>query len=70
MTVKKDGMRFEGYRGSWYQIDERIIAGDRIILWESEQYGDEIPHMISDSRGNILLSEAYELSDIEYINQF
>lgn len=65
--MTKDNMRFAGVKGTWYQIDEMFHNSQRVILWEHETYGDEVPHIITDDKGNILMKDAYEITDIKYL---
>ena len=66
--MKRENMRFKGFKGSWYQIDEMYHNSQRVILWENEQLGDEIPNIITDDMGNILVPAAYEITDIKYLD--
>lgn len=45
--------KFEGFRGTWYAIDSQHFYdkkrnGRVFILWEHEQYGDEVPHILTE----------------------
>lgn len=45
--------KFEHYIGTWYAIDAQFVYdknyNSRIfILWESEQYGDEAGHILTE----------------------
>ena len=39
-----ENIRIEGRTGTWYEIDRN----DRYILFESEEYGDEAGHILTD----------------------
>ena len=55
-----DGIRIDGYRGSWYVIDKmRLSNYDQsitfpVFLLESEQQGDEWPGLIVTKFGDVL----------------
>lgn len=39
--MKREGIKVENRRGTWYIIDERVVYGMPVYLLESEIWGDE-----------------------------
>lgn len=46
--MKKENLKIDGYRGTWYVIEEYLFNGEYYYELESEQDGDECPWIIVD----------------------
>jgi hypothetical protein len=46
--MKKENVRIDGLRGTWYMFDSYTGADGTYYLWESEQYGDDVPAVLTD----------------------
>lgn len=58
--MKKDGIKVEGHRGTWYVIDEMVDDKyGRIYLLEHETYGDMAASVIVDGNGKLLLEDVW-----------
>jgi hypothetical protein len=57
--MKKEGIRVEGHRGTWYVIDEAEYDGRKLYLLEHERYGDEAACVIVDEGGNLILEDVW-----------
>lgn len=65
--MKREGIRVEGHRGTWYVIDEGYHNGRKVYLLEHETYGDEAASVIIDSKGNLLLEDVWNgLEELDY----
>lgn len=65
--MKREGIRVEGHRGTWYVIDEGYHNGRKVYLLEHETYGDEAASVIVDSKGNLLLEDVWNgLEELDY----
>ena len=53
--MKKDGIKVKGHHGTWYVIDERNYAGEKIYLLEHEIHGDEALCVAINEAGEVLL---------------
>ena len=56
----KENIRVEGYRGTWYVIDEAVRDGRRYYLLESEKWGDEAPNLLTDAEMNVIADDMYD----------
>lgn len=54
--MKKENLKIDGYRGTWYVIDECWFKGQYYYQLESEQDGDECPWIIVDKDFKIVKS--------------
>ena len=52
--MKKENLKIDGYRGTWYVIDEWWFKGQYYYQLESEQWGDECAWIIVDKDFNIV----------------
>jgi hypothetical protein len=57
--MKKDGIKANGHRGTWYVISERIYNGEKVYLLEHETYGEDAPHIIVNGDGDIVLEDVH-----------
>lgn len=65
--MKREGIRVEGHRGTWYVIDEGYHNGRKVYLLEHETYGDEAASVIIDSKGKLLLEDVWNgLEELDY----
>lgn len=53
----KNNIRIDGYVGTWYEIDAENFDGVTLYLLESEQYGDEVCHLIVNEANEVLLDD-------------
>lgn len=56
----KENIKVEGYRGTWYVIDETVRDGRKYYLLESEKWGDEAPHLLVDAKMNVIADDMYD----------
>lgn len=54
-----DGIKIQGYIGTWYTIGTQVTDHSLYLLLEHEEYGDEAEHLIIDHTGNFILDEVY-----------
>lgn len=65
--MKKDNVKLTGLIGTWYLVGEKIIRGEKTYIWESEEYGGDAPHTVTDEKNRVLFTEEYNgFSDYEY----
>ena len=62
-TMKKENIRIEGHRGTWYIVGEEVIQGNKVYEVESEVWGDEAAHLIVNEDMEVLLDEVYNSFD-------
>lgn len=55
----KNNIRVKGHIGTWYVIDSCIMLGARYYLLEHEDYGDEVPCIIIDTKDRVVLEDVY-----------
>lgn len=55
--MKRTGIKIEGYKGTWYIIDESVADIGNIYLLESEQWGEDVASLIVDKDYNIILED-------------
>lgn len=47
--MKREHVKLQGMKGTWYVIDaHQVSGGTTFYLWESEQYGDGYPCVLTD----------------------
>ena len=63
----KDGIRFPGFRGTWYRVDREEIDGVTFELFESEVWGDEAAGIIATEDGKVVHPEAW--NGLEDLNE-
>lgn len=62
---KKDGIRFPGFRGTWYRFDSETIGGVTFEAYESEVWGDEVSDIIATEDGHVVHPDAWNgLADL------
>lgn len=61
--MKKEHIKIEGHRGTWYVVGEEVILGVVVYELESEQWGDEAAHLIVNEKLEILLDEVWNSFD-------
>lgn len=54
-----DGIKIQGYIGTWYTIGTQVTDHSLYLLLEHEEYGDEAEHLIIDHTGNFILDGVY-----------
>jgi len=65
---KRDGIKIEGMKGSWYVIDESTWNDEVIYLLESEQHGDETACIIVNENLKLIAVDVWDgFSDLENI---
>ena len=57
--MKKENIKLNNIKGTWYVIDEVWYNSQKVYLLESEQLGDEVPCIITDKNFNIIKLNAY-----------
>lgn len=57
--AKREGIKVESHRGTWYVIDEKDYDGQTLYLLEHETYGDEAASIIIDDDGNLILEDVW-----------
>jgi hypothetical protein len=56
--MEKDGIKVDGYIGTWYVIDEKVYEGiGKVLLLEHETYGDSAACVIIREEDGFLLEE-------------
>ena len=55
-TMKREGIKVEGHRGTWYVIDEVVYEGNTYYLLEHETYGEDADHIAIDANGYNIFS--------------
>lgn len=58
--IKKEHIKIEGHKGTWYEIDNASYYGKTLYLMESEVYGDEAPCIIINNDNEIMAQEIYD----------
>jgi hypothetical protein len=48
--MKKEDVRIDGLKGTWYMIDSYVGADCTYYLWESEQYGEDRGAVLTDEQ--------------------
>lgn len=59
MTIQKEHIKVDGYRGRWYVIDQIITGKGKFYLLEHEVYGDETCALVVDANFNFI-AETYD----------
>lgn len=80
--IKQNGIKLSMYKGTWYVISSAVITNSSKVLYllESEQYGDEVGHVIINEDYTVLLDgvvngfldylESFEEDVKLYVEQF
>lgn len=64
---KQDNVKLTGLKGTWYSVGEKFINGELFTIWESEIWGDEAPHSITNEKGLVVFTEEHNwFEDYEY----
>ena len=53
---KTEGITLRDYGGTWYIIDAGFYNGKRVFLLESEEDGDDVPAVIVDKDGRVVMN--------------
>ena len=56
---KREHITVKDYLGKWYVIDEMETGGEMLYLLEHETYGDEVPCVIVNADGNLVLDDVW-----------
>lgn len=56
---RREGIKVEGHRGTWYVIDEREYDGETLYLLEHETYGDSAANIIVDESGDLVMDDIW-----------
>lgn len=60
-----ENLRIQGYKGTWYVIDECFYNGKKYYMLESEIWGDEVPALIVNSDMNIVIDNmGFKIDDV------
>lgn len=54
--VKTEGVHILGYSGTWSSIDQRIICGAMYYLMESDLFGEDMYHIITNDSGRCVMT--------------
>lgn len=57
--VGSDAIKIDGWRGTWYVIDEKEVNGEMLYLLEHEQYGDETESLIINQDKDVILDDVW-----------
>ena len=67
----KKNIKIEGYKGTWYTIEEGYHLGNKVYLLESETYGDETACIIVNNQGRVILDDVWNgFEDLEELENF
>lgn len=67
--IKKEGLKVEGHKGTWYVIDEGYYKGKRVYLLEHEQYGEDAACLIVNKDLEILMDDVWNgLEDLDLLD--
>ena len=60
IKMKTENMKLDGMKGTWCFINayHSSINGS-FYLWESEQYGEDVPAVLTDDKMRVLDTECY-----------
>lgn len=62
-----DKISVQGYKGTWYVIDNCERNGDKYFLLEHEKYGDETACLIVDEKGELVVEDVWNgFDDLDY----
>ena len=59
VIARREGIKLQNYKGTWYVIDEKEYDGETLYLVESEVYGDERAAMVINNDLEVLFDEAW-----------
>lgn len=57
--MDRKNIKINGFKDTWYIIDESFHNGKQVYLLESEKYGEDIPSIIVDKNFNIIKLNVY-----------
>lgn len=71
INEKSDNLRVEGHIGTWYVISSINYHGKTYYLLESEQYGEDAPHIAIRQDGSLFLDDIHNGTDdiYEYLQE-
>lgn len=65
---KRDGIKIEGHKGTWYVIDEIFYNNTKVFLLEHEIHGEDANNLIIDGDLNILVEDVTDgFDDLIYV---
>jgi len=70
LDFSMDAVEIDGHTGTWYLIDTASHNGTVYYLWESEIYGEDAGHIITDGTMNVIIDEAYNKIKLELEEYF
>lgn len=56
---KRDNIKVDGHKGTWYVVDEAIVDGRAVYLLEHEQYGEDAACLIVDDNLTVLMDDVW-----------
>lgn len=66
INKKSDGIKIEGYRGTWYVIAKAQSENGPIFLLEHETYGEDAAALIVDEHGKVIADNVWNgFSDLD-----
>lgn len=61
-----ENIHVQSHIGTWYSIDHKVYGDRLFLLLESETFGDEVPCIIIDLEGNLVLEDVFNgFDDLE-----
>ena len=67
--MEKEGIKIEGYSGTWHVIDETFWHGRKVYLLEHDTYGDMTASLIINKDKQVILGGVWngfaDLDDLE-----
>ena len=68
--MKKYNIKLEGIKGTYYVISENYYLGRKYYLLESERYGEDIGHIVTDRNFKVRFKNVWDGWDEidEYFN--
>ena len=59
INANSDNIYVKDYKGTWYVIDEMETGGEMLYLLEHEEFGDEVPCVIVNANGKLILENVW-----------
>lgn len=66
--IKREGIKVEGHKGTWYVIDEGTLFDKKYYLLEHETYGDEAACICVDEDCKLVKEDLWNGLD-EYLEE-
>jgi hypothetical protein len=57
--MKKEGIKVNGHKGTWYVIDEITVSGNKYYLLEHETYGEDAACICIREDGKLILEDIW-----------